>query len=234
MKHLVLTAFIILSSVTLSGQELDTLYFDAHDQLASSVKYDYMRTTRKVSQNEYVVSDYYANGSPKSQCRCVSKGKYQATAADFVHLKASKKIRLHGEYVSYYRSGGKNHQATYKKGKLLDNALNFMENGDTLYFIVDNMPEYPGGANKLREFIAREVMYPEDARQQRVQGMVYISFVVTKEGDVQLVTVARGVDPRLDQEALRVVASLGKWKPGTNAGKPANVAYTVPINFVLQ
>ena len=106
--------------------------------------------------------------------------------------------------------------------------------GEEIFFIVEEMPDFPGGDTALRQFIANSVDYPKIAVEKGIQGKVYVTFVVTKDGSVANATIARGVDPSLDKEALRVVNSLPKWKPGKQRGKPVNVSYTVPINFQLQ
>ena len=82
--------------------------------------------------------------------------------------------------------------------------------------------------------IANAVKYPVIAQENGIQGKVYVTFVVGKDGSVFNAQVARGVDPSLDKEALRVVNRLPKWKPGKQRGKPVRVSYTVPINFQLQ
>lgn len=107
------------------------------------------------------------------------------------------------------------------------------KNGD-VYFIVEDMPEYPGGDSALRDYIANNVKYPEVAKKNGVQGKVYITFIVDVDGSTSDAKVARGVDPSLDKEALRVVSSLPKWKPGKQKGKAVKVSYTVPINFALN
>ncbi len=96
------------------------------------------------------------------------------------------------------------------------------------------MPEFPGGEVALRKFIATSVKYPVIAQENGIQGRVYISFVVNTKGKVIDVKIARGVDPNLDKEAIRVVNSMPAWKPGKQRGKAVKVSYTVPINFVLQ
>lgn len=105
---------------------------------------------------------------------------------------------------------------------------------DAVFFIVEEMPEFPGGDAALRKFIAASVKYPAEAQQKRIQGKVYITFVVTKTGNVTDAKVARGQDPLLDQEALRVVNLLPTWKPGKQKGENVSVSYTIPINFVLE
>ena len=103
-----------------------------------------------------------------------------------------------------------------------------------VFFIVEEMPEFPGGDESLRKFIAENVKYPNIARENDIKGKVYVRFCVTYKGAVDQVTIARGVDPLLDEEAIRVVKSLPPWKPGKQRGKAVNVWYTVPINFQLQ
>ncbi|SMO69936.1 outer membrane transport energization protein TonB [Saccharicrinis carchari] len=103
-----------------------------------------------------------------------------------------------------------------------------------VFFIVEEMPEFPGGDTELRKYIAQSVKYPVIAQENGIQGRVYVQFVVGTDGGVTQVKVARGVDPNLDKEAIRVVQSMPKWKPGKQRGKAVKVSYTVPINFVLQ
>jgi len=103
-----------------------------------------------------------------------------------------------------------------------------------VFFIVEEMPEFPGGELALRKYIANAIKYPVIAQENGIQGKVYVTFVVDRDGSISNARVARGVDPSLDKEALRVVKDLPKWKPGKQRGKPVRVSYTVPINFVLQ
>jgi protein TonB len=86
----------------------------------------------------------------------------------------------------------------------------------------------------LRQYIAGAVKYPEDAVKKGIQGKVYVTFVVAKDGTIADAKIARGVEPSIDAEALRVINSLPEWKPGKQRGQAVNVSYTVPINFKLQ
>ncbi len=108
------------------------------------------------------------------------------------------------------------------------------EESAEVFFIVEDMPEFPGGEMALRAYIANSIKYPVIAQENGIQGKVYVTFVVGKDGSVSNATIARGVDPSLDKEAIRVINTLPKWKPGKQRGKAVNVSYTVPINFVLQ
>ena len=103
-----------------------------------------------------------------------------------------------------------------------------------VFFIVEDMPEFPGGELALRKYIAENVRYPEQAKENDIQGTVFVRFVVDTDGSVKNVEVLRGVDPLLDKEAIRVVQSLPKWKPGKQRGKAVKVSHSVPIKFQLQ
>lgn len=103
-----------------------------------------------------------------------------------------------------------------------------------VFFIVEDMPEFPGGMAALQKFIAQSIKYPVIAQENGIQGKVFVNFVVNTDGSVTNAKIARGVDPSLDKEALRVVMTLPKWKPGRQGGKAVRVSYTVPINFQLQ
>ncbi len=103
-----------------------------------------------------------------------------------------------------------------------------------VFFIVEEMPVFPGGEEALRKYIAQSVKYPAIAQENGIQGRVFVAFVVNTKGEVTDVKIARGVDPNLDKEAIRVVTNMPKWSPGKQRGKAVKVSYTVPINFVLQ
>ncbi len=108
------------------------------------------------------------------------------------------------------------------------------KNDSVVFFIVEDMPEFPGGELALRKYISNSIRYPAEAQEKGIQGKVYVNFVVGSDGSVSHVKIARGKDPSLDREAIRVVSSLPKWKPGIQKGKKVAVSYTVPINFLLQ
>jgi periplasmic protein TonB len=106
---------------------------------------------------------------------------------------------------------------------------------EAIFVIVEDMPSFQGGdINKFREFINKNLRYPEIAAENGIQGRVILSFVVEPNGNVSNVRILRGVDPALDREAIRVVESSPKWKPGMQRGKPVRVSFNIPIIFVLQ
>ena len=99
---------------------------------------------------------------------------------------------------------------------------------------VDNMPEFAGGDAGLMEYIEKKKKYPASAKKQNITGTVYVSFIVEKSGYVTNVKVVTGVNKKLDNEAVRVVKLLPRYKPGTQRGKKVRVKFTIPINFTLS
>ena len=95
-------------------------------------------------------------------------------------------------------------------------------------------PEFPNGGEALYKYIAENLHYPEQAKSDGVQGKVVVQFTVMDNGDIVNVEVAKGIGGGCDEEALRVVKSMPKWKPAIYEGKPVNVQYCIPINFKLR
>lgn len=103
-----------------------------------------------------------------------------------------------------------------------------------IFQIVEEMPEYPGGERKLLEYVGKSVKYPQIARESGIQGRVFVNFVVEPDGSVSNVKVLRGIGGGCDEEAMRVIKAMPKWKPGKQRGKAVRVSYTLPVNFKLQ
>ena len=114
------------------------------------------------------------------------------------------------------------------------------ETTDEIFMVVEDMPRFEGCTDetctqtKIMQFIARKTKYPPIAKENNIMGRVFVSFVVDKSGKVTNVKILRGVDKYLDAEAVRVVSSLPKFKPGKQRGKPVKVQYNVPISFKLN
>ena len=109
------------------------------------------------------------------------------------------------------------------------------EQEEEIFMVVETMPEFPGGQAELFKYLSENVKYPVIAQENGIQGRVICQFVVNKDGSIVDVEVVRsGGDASLDKEAVRVIKSMPKWKPGKQRGKAVRVKYTVPVNFKLQ
>ena len=105
---------------------------------------------------------------------------------------------------------------------------------DKVFKVVESMPKFPGGVEALMRYLSKNIIYPSIAQEMGIQGKVYVQFVVNKNGEIVDITIAKGVDRSLNEEALRVVQNMPNWKPGKQRGKAVNVSYNIPINFKLK
>ncbi len=102
-----------------------------------------------------------------------------------------------------------------------------------VFSIVETMPEFPGGQQKLIEYLASNVTYPKSARDSGIGGTIYVGFIIDEIGHIQNARVIRGIQPSLDQAAISAVKKMPKWKPGEQGGKKVKVQMTVPLRFSI-
>ena len=103
-----------------------------------------------------------------------------------------------------------------------------------IFMVVEQMPEFPGGQEKLHAFLAENIKYPESAKESGIQGTVYVTFVVRKDGRISDAKILRGIGADCDEEALRVVNKMPRWKPAKQRGKNVDVQFNLPIGFKLE
>ena len=108
------------------------------------------------------------------------------------------------------------------------------ESAQQIFTVVEKYPEFPGGTPELMKFLSKNIKYPVIAQENGIQGRVVCSFVVNRDGSIVDIQVMRGVDPSLDKEAVRVIGTMPKWKPGEQRGKPVRVRFILPVQFRLQ
>lgn len=123
---------------------------------------------------------------------------------------------------------------TKKDVKVVASAPQAVTSDDQTFSVVEQMPEYPGGMRAGLEFMACNLRYPTKAREAGKQGRVIVQFVVRIDGSLSDFKVLRPVDPWLDAEAIRVISTMPKWKPGMQDGKPVSVKFTLPVTFMLE
>jgi len=105
---------------------------------------------------------------------------------------------------------------------------------EKIFLVVEEMPSFPGGEAKMYGYIGKNIEYPRMAKESGISGRVFVTFVVEKNGAVTDVQILRGIGGGCDEEAVRVIRSMPKWKPGKQRGKPVRVQYRMPIKFTLQ
>lgn len=104
---------------------------------------------------------------------------------------------------------------------------------DEIFTVVEQHPEFPGGMARFSEYMRQNLRYPEAARRAKVQGSAFVSFIVTKEGDIKDVNLLKGLGFGTNEEAIRLVQSMPRWLPGKQSGRPVNVKYNLAVHFAL-
>ncbi|MBR4803919.1 MAG: energy transducer TonB [Bacteroidales bacterium] len=105
---------------------------------------------------------------------------------------------------------------------------------EEIFTVVESAPEYPGGEGELYKYLAKSIKYPEMAKQQNLEGRVFVTFVVEKDGSIANPKVLRDIGGGCGEEAIRVVRSMPKWKPGKQRGKAVRVQFNLPVMFQLE
>ena len=105
---------------------------------------------------------------------------------------------------------------------------------DEVFIIVEDQPGFPGGQEALHRFLQQNIRFPAIAREAGIQGTVFVTFVVERDGSVTNVRVLRGIGGGCDEEAIRVVSMMPRWTPGKQRGRPVRVQFNMPIRFMLS
>lgn len=105
---------------------------------------------------------------------------------------------------------------------------------DTAFSFVEQMPEFPDGQAALQKFLKDNLKYPNIAKDSGIEGKVLVQFVVTKEGKLEKISVVRGIGSGCDEEAMRLILIMPRWKPAKNNNLPVSFRYTLPITFKLK
>jgi protein TonB len=129
--------------------------------------------------------------------------------------------------------GDKNADVTIDEPVGTSDAKVTEEDPNKIFTSVEQVPEFPGGLDAFGRYLGKNIRYPAVARENGTQGRVIVSFVCERDGSLTDVKVARGIGDGCDEEAVRVIKSSPKWKPGIQNGRPVRVAYSVPISFTL-
>lgn len=147
---------------------------------------------------------------------------------------------LNGEQVSVKHVLPVTFRLTGADSSLKDKLTTAGPNGsesnssNTVFTVVEKMPQYEGGDEALIKYINSSIKYPDEAFKNGIQGRVYCEFVIKEDGSISNCVVKRGVDPSLDNEALRIIKNMPGWEPGIQKGRKVSVRYTVPITFRID
>ena len=167
------------------------------------------------------------NGTEVASDRTGADGRYELTSvpAGTYELKATL-----GGYTPTTMKG-----IVVADGKFAFMDIQMNQDGDTIYNVAETMPQFPGGPNELMKYLSENTKYPESAKANKIEGRVYVRFVIEKDGSVTNAEALRGIDKECDAEALRVVSSMPNWQPGINKeGEAVRCRFTIPFIFKLN
>lgn len=204
--------------------------------------------SKKVTYKGKIVDD--EAGNPISDVKIIVDHKYQSITQSTVNAQGEFRIETSPEASILFEYSGKDGKTLARMCRPAELAkmdpdnmvielipVNIIKSNvtdDDVYEVVENMPEFPnGGMGELMKYLSANIRYPEAAHKAGIQGRVTVQFVVGKDGSIGNVSILRGVNADLDAEAIRVISSMPKWKPGTQKGEPVKVKYTVPVMFRL-
>ncbi len=172
-----------------------------------------------------------------------SKKEYNVIYGDYINYHDNGQLKTkatvkngdwHGSLMSYYDNGKPIRIETYENDSLIKSECMDKQGNKIPYFPYQVNPEFNGGSANMFKYLSMNIEYPRKARENGVEGTVFVGFVVDIDGSLDMVSVKRGVSKELDAESVRVVKSMPKWKPGLIEGEPIRVAYTLPIKFKFE
>ena len=203
---------------------IETVFYHDVDSAIVTVK-TYTKSWEIIKEINY--SDYRYNILGGKTILYYHPGQVQMEM-DFIGGKQS------GMEIWYWENGKIKREEKYQKGKFIKGNC-FTANGqDTTFYKMHLPAEYPGGIKSMYSFFAKNIKYPEKSKEEGIQGIVVIKFVVEINGNITNVEVIRGVNTELDLEAVRLIKQMPNWKPGMQNGRPVRLHFTLPLKFRLK
>ena len=104
---------------------------------------------------------------------------------------------------------------------------------EAIFFVVEVQPEFPGGMDSMYAFIQKNLIYPEKAKAEGIEGRVFVQFVIEKDGSISNILIKRAIGGGCEEAAVEMIKNMPKWKPGKQRGKPVRFQFVLPIKFEL-
>jgi TonB family protein len=239
-----------LATNTVAQKNIETFFFNAADDtVKTKAEARYYRVVQTSGRRR--VTARYDSTDLKLEEMSFRKDKSQSGSGDSVwwryggfrewfptgQLKVEGNFiydRFHDELKTYYPNGVLKRKDVYYIDTLREGHCYAQDSSEITHFPYQENPEFIGGQAKMFQYLGNSVTYPKESREGGVEGTVYVGFVVSKTGDIENIKIKRGVSKLLDNESLRVVKAMAKWKPGKQDGEFVRVAYTLPIKFKLD
>ncbi len=237
MKNIGISLTLFFLSFNIQAQTNDTIWLDKKWKESIRDSANYYRITKFDSLSErFIVKDYYKNGDLQMHGSYISLSP-KVMDGTFTWYYPDKKIKhryVEDKLFRIIEWNSKGEVIRDEENKTMVKTVEYVD-GEPIYEIklIESAPEFPGGYEELVKFLSKNLIYPEKSRKKGIQGQVIIKFVVDKNGEIINESIFKSVDQLLDNEALRVVKKMPKWKPGIQDGKHVNVWCQLPIKFTL-
>ena len=196
----------------------------------------YSSLSPEIKQGHFIT--YFENGIKSSEYNCINDT-MQGEALDY-YPSGKMKIRMNylnnlkdGDNYEYFEDGSMMFIRKFKNGELIEVSKD-PKDPTVAYSVVEISPGFPGGDEARMNYLAHSLKYPQEARENNIQGTVYIELVVEIDGSLTHIKVLRGIGSGCDEECVRVVKLMPKWNPGKRRGKPVRTQFVLPIKFILN
>ena len=238
-KNLIILIHLLLL-INSFGQE--RMYFDNDwNKMTDSINAVYYKDIIHQPENRIIERVYFINGQIKSEIEFVlnseekkerdGKSSFWYESGELKNEIFFKNGKKEGLLLSFWKDGTIKRKDVYKNNKLKKGSC-FNEKGEKIkYYKFEIMPEFPGGKRELTSFIKKNLRYPSISNQYKIGGKVILEFKVDKLGFIQNIIVKTGVNVEIDNEAIRIIKAMPRWKPGLQDGNPVSVKYRLPILF---
>lgn len=231
MKNTILLVMFMVSFFSISNAEElilnkpdvltgDTLWLNKRQKVCNKEDATYCRVIFPNQSLDYIVSDYYLTGELYMTGKLISL-KPEIREGDFIYFHINGKIKSKVKYVDGISTGS-------KYWDINGNVLKEYPKDPN-----EEMPQFPNGDRALMKFILSNLRYPKTSNIDRPHGRVVVRFTIDENGNVVDPVILKSVHKLLDDETLRMIKSMPRWKPGTYEGKPVSVDFTLPFNFQL-
>jgi protein TonB len=228
--------FLLIKRVNAQSDHGVVLTCDLPGNVLQSIEYSSL--SEKVRHGESIV--YYVNSAQKRLVQTyqnnIESGSFEYYFNDgSIQARGYKKNgKLTDSLVSFYPNGSLKRSERYMEGELIGGNCFDSIGNITPFYPFESEAEFPGGNKGLMAFIQNNLIYPSDAIELNISGRVYVRFVVDSLGNVSNIEIEKGVSHSIDQEVIRVVQIMPKWKPGTFDGESGPTVFRLPVNFELD
>lgn len=239
--------YVTLSLLTYSIHRQDTTYYNSNSVKTSSMDSVYFYTVIQHdihNSNNIIEKSYFKSGQLKSEYYYPDHTEYKTYEGTCKEYYESGQLRkqvtylngeYNGEFITYRSNGMRKRLDNYKEGKLLKGTCYNAQGKDTTYYAYEMLPAFNrGGDKELTKYFGKNFIIPEASHGEHFEGIIYVVFVIDREGYVTQVSTIKSPDNKQSAEAMRVIREMPRWQPGRVDGEAVSVKKMLPIKFTIH